>query len=190
MTSLNKALAHYARYLNMRTNGTWNFSCLNLRHREKLLKDFSTTTQAHQQRTITTFFRPITNTNATSQSRARPMGSWLGGNKGVTIDWAIAICPARRPRPHGPWSHYPCHRHIKVIISCHRRCFPCFGDLSILDWPTLEIFQEKNYKISDLRILHVAITRFFSLFLSYLLLLISNIYFGLLFSKTRQHFNM
>ena len=34
------------------------------RHREKLLKN--TTTQAHPQRTITTFFSPITPTNATS----------------------------------------------------------------------------------------------------------------------------
>ena len=37
------------------------------RHQEKLLKN--TTTQAHPQRTITTFFNPITPTNATSRSR-------------------------------------------------------------------------------------------------------------------------
>ena len=36
------------------------------RHREKLLKENNTTTQAHPQRTITTFFSPITPTNATS----------------------------------------------------------------------------------------------------------------------------
>ena len=30
------------------------------RHREKLLKDKNTTTQVHQQRTITTFLSPIT----------------------------------------------------------------------------------------------------------------------------------
>ena len=49
----------------------------------------------------------------------------------------------------------------------------------------VEIFQRRNYNLSDLRILHGLITRFFSLFLSYLL---NNIYFVLLFSKMRQHF--
>ena len=43
------------------------------RHREKLLKH--TATQAHPQRTIATFFSPITPTNATSQSRDTQMGS-------------------------------------------------------------------------------------------------------------------
>ena len=66
------------------------------RHREKLLKDNSTATQPHLQRTL-------------------------------------AICHARRPRPHGPRSHHPCHQQIKAIISRHRRCFPRFGDLSLLD---------------------------------------------------------
>ena len=71
------------------------------RHREKLLKDNNTTTQAHPQRTITTFFSLVTPTNATSHSRDTQMGSQPGHNKGVTIDRAIAICGARRPRPHG-----------------------------------------------------------------------------------------
>ena len=35
------------------------------KHKEKLLKDNITTTQAHQQRTNTTFFSPITPTHAT-----------------------------------------------------------------------------------------------------------------------------
>ena len=70
------------------------------RHQEKLLKN--TTTQSHPQRTITTFFSPITPTNATSQSSDTQMGSRQGHNKGVTIDRAMAICRARRPRPHGP----------------------------------------------------------------------------------------
>ena len=39
------------------------------RHREKVLNDKNTTTQAHPQRIITTFFNPITPTNATSRSR-------------------------------------------------------------------------------------------------------------------------
>ena len=64
------------------------------RHREKLLKN--TATQAHPQRTITTFFSPIT-PNATSQSRDTKMGSRPEHNKRVTIDQAIAICRARRP---------------------------------------------------------------------------------------------
>ena len=45
---------------------------------------------------------PFTPTNATSQSRDTQMGSRPGHNKGVTIDQAIAICRACRPRPHGP----------------------------------------------------------------------------------------
>ena len=72
------------------------------------------------------------------------MGSRPGHNKGVTIDQAIAICRARRPRPHGPQPQHPCHRQIKAIISRHHRCFPCFRDLSILDRPMLEIFRKKK----------------------------------------------
>ena len=68
-------------------------------HREKLLKDSNTTTRAHQQRTITIFFRPIS-PNATSQSRATQVDSQPGHCQGVTIDWAIAIC-----RAHGPQSY-------------------------------------------------------------------------------------
>ena len=44
-------------------------------HREKLLKDHNTATQAHQQRAIATFFSLITPTHATSKSRATQMGS-------------------------------------------------------------------------------------------------------------------
>ena len=77
------------------------------RHREKLLKN--TATQAHPQRTITTFFNPITPTNATSQSKDTQMGSRPGHNKGVTIDRPTAICRACRPRPHGPQPQHPCH---------------------------------------------------------------------------------
>ena len=70
------------------------------RHWEKLLKN--TATQVHPQRTITTFFSPITPTNATSQSRDTQMGSRPGHNKGVIIDRAIAICRACGPQPHEP----------------------------------------------------------------------------------------
>ena len=111
------------------------------RHGEKLLKN--TATQAHAQRTITTFFSPITPTNASSQSRATQMDSWPGCSKGVTIDRAIVICHARRSRPHGPWSHHPYHWQIKTIISCHHRYFLCFRHLSILYRPMLEIFWTK-----------------------------------------------
>ena len=64
--------------------------------------------------------------------------------KGVTIDRAIAICRARRPRPHGPRPQHPCHWQIKAIISHHRRCFPRFGDLSILDRSMLWIFRRQK----------------------------------------------
>ena len=52
-----------------------------------------THTPAHPQRTITTFFSPITPTNATSQSRDTQMGPRLGHKKGVTIDRAIENFP-------------------------------------------------------------------------------------------------
>ena len=75
-------------------------------HREKLSKDNNTATQAHPQRTITTFFTLITPTNATRQSRA----TRLGHNKEVTIGLVIAFWHACKPCPYGPRSHHPCHR--------------------------------------------------------------------------------
>ena len=77
----------------MRTNNVRTFLA-RTEDREKSL-DNSTATQAHPQRTITTFFSPITPTNATRQSRDTQMGSQPGHNKGVTIDQALAICRAR-----------------------------------------------------------------------------------------------
>ena len=80
-----------------------NQQCLGLfllelkKHREKLLKDHNTTTQAHSQRTMTTFFSPITPTHTTSQSRTTKVDSQLGHNIGVIIDRAIAIYSAHRP---------------------------------------------------------------------------------------------
>ena len=64
------------------------------------------------------------------QSRATEMGSWLGHNKGVTIDWAITIFHAYRPLPHGPQSHHPCHRQIKTIISHHHTQRPLHSGLT------------------------------------------------------------
>ena len=61
-----------------------------------------------------------------------------------TIDWAIVISRACRPQPHGPRPQHPCHRQIKAIISHHRRCFPRFGDLSILDRSMLWIFRRQK----------------------------------------------
>ena len=40
----------------------------------EIVEGNNTTTQAHQQRTSTTFFSPTTRTHATSQSRATQMG--------------------------------------------------------------------------------------------------------------------
>ena len=54
------------------------------RHTEKLLKN-RTSTEAHQPRTITTFFSPIT-PHVTTQSRATQMGPQPIHSKGVTID--------------------------------------------------------------------------------------------------------
>ena len=51
-------------------------------HMEKLLKDNNTITQAHQQRTITNFFSPITPTHATNQSKATQNAYQRGHNKG------------------------------------------------------------------------------------------------------------
>ena len=140
------------------------------RHQEKLLEN--TTTQAHPQRTITTFFSPITPTNATRQSRDTQKGSPLGHNKGVTIDRAIAICCARRPRPPGPLSQHPCHRQIKAIISRPRRCFPRFEDISILD----HMYRKADSLVSFY--LYTSISRSIIYFFDF---------FDLLFSKTRQH---
>ena len=60
--------------------------------------------------TITTFFSPITPTNATSKSRDTQMGSRLGRNTRATINRAIVICRARRLQSHGPLPLHPCHR--------------------------------------------------------------------------------
>ena len=60
-------------------------------HREKLLKN--TATQAHPQRTITTFFSPITPTNAISQSRDTQMGPRLG-------HWQTSCSYDSTPQPH------------------------------------------------------------------------------------------
>ena len=109
----------------------------------KSIKGYNTATQAHPQRTITSFFSPITPTHATSQSRATQMGSQPRLNKRVTIDRAIAICRACKPLTHGPRPYHLCHRHIKAIISSHRKCFPRCKNLSILHRPMLEIFRRQ-----------------------------------------------
>ena len=116
---------------------------------------------------------------ATSQSRATHIGTQPGHNKQVTIDQAIAICQACRPRPHGPQPYHPCHRQIKAIISHHWRRFPCFGDLSVLDRPMLEIFRRQ-------KLYYEPKTRFFILFLCYLLLYLL-IYFILICSQRRDN---
>ena len=104
------------------------------RHTEKLLKDNNNTaTQAHQQRTIA-FFSPITSTHATSQSRPTQHSNT------VTLDQALEIFHACNPWPHEPPSHHRGHQQTKAANARHCRCFPRFGDLSVIDWPMLEIF--------------------------------------------------
>ena len=108
------------------------------RHREKLLKN--TATQAHPQRTITTFFSPITPTNATSQSRDTQMGPRLGHNKGVTIDRAVAICRAHRPRPHGPGPQHArteisdVDKLVKIyMVGSSTTCITAFREKSLFE---------------------------------------------------------
>ena len=146
--------------------------------------------QAHPQRTITTFFHPITPTNATSKSRDTQMGSRLGRNTRATINRAIVICRARRLQSHGPLPLHPCHRQLKAIISPHRKHFPRFETSPF--WIDLcqRSFKENCQIIFNLRISHVSKTRFPRLFLSYILLYLQSIiylFFDLLFSKRRQH---
>ena len=157
---------------------------LELETQEMLLKGNNTATE-HQQRKISTFFSPIT--HATSQSRATQMGSGPGHNKGVTIDQTIAICRARRPPPHVPQSHNPCHQQIKALsptIAGASRAL----EISPIWINLCQRSIEGIYNISDLRIIHVPRTRFFSLFLSYLIFyLVTFVSFDLLFSNTRHH---
>ena len=137
--------------------------------------------QAHPQRTITTFFHPITPTNATSKSRDTQMGSRLGRNTRATINRAIVICRARRLQSHGPLPLHPCHRQLKAIISPHRKHFPRFETSPF--WIDLcqRSFKENCQIIFNLRISHVSKTRSPRLLLSYLLLYsLSNIYFILI----------
>ena len=96
-------------------------------------------------------------------SRATEMGSQRGYCKGVRMGQALEIYNAcwPRPQPCGPRPHHP-YQQIKAIISCHCRCFPRIRDISILYRSMLEIFEDINCNISDLRILHVQMTRFFS----------------------------
>ena len=129
----------------MRTNCAWGFFLARSQETKgKLLMDNSTATQTHQQRTITIFFSPITPTHATSQSRAKEMGSRPGHCKGVPIDQEIRFFHARRSVPCGPQFYHPCHCQTKATISHHHRCVPHYGDLPILDWTMLEIFQRQK----------------------------------------------
>ena len=111
--------------------------------------------QFYLQSTITTFFRPITPTHATSQSRATQEGSWPGNCKGVTINQAIATFRACRPQP--LWTMIS--PSMSSTDKCHHllpsQVLPSFQRPLHLNWPMLEIFRKQNYNISDFRILHV-----------------------------------
>ncbi len=85
------------------------------RHREKLLKVDNTATTTHQQRTITNFFTPMTLPHDTIQPGN--IHAPRVQTKGVSIDQAIGMCRARRPRAKGPRPRHPCHRQIKAIIT-------------------------------------------------------------------------
>ena len=63
---------------------------LELKRLMEKLKDNNTTTQVHQQRTITTLFRPITHHGA-SQSRATQVGFQPRHCGGITIDPTLTI---------------------------------------------------------------------------------------------------
>ena len=136
-------------------------------YREELLKDNNIATQAYQLRTITSSFSPITPNHATSQSRATQMGFPLGHCTVVTIDHTIAICHGHRL-----WPHHPYHWHIMAPPSC-----------------MLEIFLKQKYNISDLRILYVQMTRFFShiliIFLFSFFDLVTFIWFAVLKDETK-----
>ena len=41
------------------------------------------------------------------------------------------------------WSRHRCHRQMKAINPDHHRCFPCFGDFSILHWLMPEMFRRQ-----------------------------------------------
>ena len=151
------------------------------RHMEKLSKDIVHTSSSTKNRNF--FFSPLT-PHATSQSRLTQMGSRLGHSNGVTINHAIAICREHRPRPHGPQSHHPSHQQKKAIISrIASASITSETSQFCIDLYYIS-FEDKNYIICDLRSLNIPRRIFFSHSLSYLL---SNIYFGSLFSKTRQH---
>ena len=162
------------------------------RHGEELLKDNSTTTQAHLRRTIATLFSSINPTNVASQWRDTKIVSQPRHNKGVTIDRAISkILSSRGPDPMNHNLTTLCHQWINAIISCHHRCFPCFPRLRDRApfWIDLceRYLEDKRYHISNLRITHVPKTRFFSLLLSYLLLyLLGDIYFILICCSQRR----
>ena len=83
--------------------------------------------------------------NATGQSRATQVGSWPRYLKSATIDQIIANFRVCQPWPFGPWACHPCRLQIKIIITWYQRCFPCFGNHSILDWPMLVIFQIRKF---------------------------------------------
>ena len=80
-------------------------------------------------------------------------------------------------------SSFPTDYDLTIFFINRQRRFPHFGDVSIR-----RPFEDKNYNISNKRILHVQKTRFFSFFWSYLFLyLLSNIYFILICSQRRDN---
>ena len=103
------------------------------RQGENFLKDNSTNTRPHQQRTITIFFGSITPFPIKSQSRKTR--ERFQTSKGIRMDWVIAI-----------GHHIDHHQLITIVIYkwsslSSSRCLPHFRDLS-----TLRIFIVNNKK--------------------------------------------
>ena len=114
------------------------------RYREKFSKDSNKTANSHQQKTITTFFISITS------SHARVLTTTLkrGYNRFNINYFSCKYTRLSRSKP-----HHTCYPQRKAIITQPQRCFSNIRDISILDWPILEIFQGRNFNLSKLKIL-------------------------------------
>ena len=109
---------------------------------------------------FTTFFGPITPYSYYISSTLSLAPSLLRHRKGITMDQGIAIFYEYWPQPLGPLSHHLYLQKLTTIISRYDKNFLHFQDISVVN-------------------------RYFDNLTCTLQL--SNIYFGLLSSKSRQH---
>lgn len=109
------------------------------RHREGLLRDRRTPPpDPSRQRRLTDFFGAGTSDplpRSPTPPSPHPPPSRRVAPCGVTLDRAIALCRARRPRPPGPRPPRLHHGRIRAIICRHRRRIPRYTDISILQLP-------------------------------------------------------